>query len=319
MPTTDRSVRSSGAAGRSILIAGPTASGKSALALALAERLGGTVINADSMQVYRELSILTARPTGAETSRAPHRLYGHVAAREAYSAGRFVREAGAAIAEAHQQGRVAIVVGGTGLYLKALTEGLSPIPPIPEPVRGYWRERAQALGADDLYRELCSRDPTMARRLASGDVQRITRALEVLEATGRSLAAWQAIPAAPAPGVERARRLVVHCERGELSRRIDERFQRMMAAGALDEVRALLALALPPALPAMRALGVAPLARHLTGQIGLEEAVARGQAESRQYAKRQFTWLRRNMITWNAIDAQEIERTTAAILSFIDF
>lgn len=302
-----------------VLIAGPTASGKSALALALAERLNGVVINADSMQVYRELAVLTARPTPAEEARAPHLLYGHVPAHEAYSAGRFVREAGQAIADVRRRGQVPIIVGGTGLYFKALTEGLAAIPPVPAAIRAHWRARAAEIGAARLHEELAARDPAMANRLAPTDLQRITRALEVWEATSRSLADWQAMAATPTPGLERALRLVVEVDRGELYRRCNERFAAMVEAGAREEVRALLALGLDPGLPAMRALGVRPLAAAIRGEIGLEAAVAGGAGETRQYAKRQLTWLRRNMIAWNIVPSQEIERMLATILPFIDF
>ncbi|MEW5964878.1 MAG: tRNA (adenosine(37)-N6)-dimethylallyltransferase MiaA [Pseudomonadota bacterium] len=302
-----------------ILIAGPTASGKSALALALAERLGGEVINADSMQVYRELEILTARPSAADRRRAPHRLYGHVPAAQAYSAGRFVAEAGAAIGTAHAAGRVAIVVGGTGLYLRALTEGLAPIPAVPEEIRARWRGQAAVEGAAALHAMLADRDPAMAARLRPSDAQRVTRALEVLEATGRSLAEWQAQPGTPLDGIDRAVRLVVEVERRELYRRCDARLAAMISAGALEEVRALTALGLPADLPALRAVGVAPLARHLAGEVGLQEAVRLAATETRQYAKRQLTWLRRNMITWNTIFSHEMEQTERDALSFIDY
>jgi tRNA dimethylallyltransferase len=304
---------------RTILIAGPTASGKSALALALAERLGGEVINADAMQVYRELEILTARPSAADERRVPHRLYGHVPAAQAYSAGRFVEEASAAIEAAHAAGRVAIVVGGTGLYLRALTEGLAPVPAIPDEIRGRWRERAAAAGAAALHAMLADRDPAMAARLRPTDTQRVTRALEVLEATGRSLAEWQAQPGAPLDSITSAVRLVVEIERAVLYRRCDARLASMIAAGAPEEVRALIALGLPPDLPALRAVGVAPLARHLAGEIGLEEAAQRAATETRQYAKRQLTWLKRNMIAWNSVLATETERMLRVSLSFIDY
>lgn len=305
---------------RTLLIAGPTASGKSALALALAERLDGEVVNADSMQVYRELRVLTARPSAADERRVPHRLYGHVPAAEAYSAGRFVSEARSAIEAAHAAGRVAIVVGGTGLYFRALTEGLAPIPPIPDAVRGRWRARAAREGGHVLHALLMARDPAMAGRLAASDTQRVTRALEVLEATGRSLAEWQAQPgAAPVVAAEGVIRLLVEVERAELYRRCEVRLRSMIAAGALAEVEALMALGLSRELPAMRALGVAPLARHVAGEIGLEAAEALAATETRQYAKRQLTWLRRNMIAWNVVSGTDSECMIRDALSFIDF
>lgn len=300
-----------------ILIAGPTASGKSALALVLAERLGGTVINADAMQVYRELNILTARPSEDDERRAPHLLYGHVPGAEAYSAARYAAEAREAIAEAQQAGRVPIVVGGTGLYFKALTDGLSPIPPIPAEIRTRWRARASEEGAAALHAILAERDPEMAARLRPTDPQRIVRALEVLEATGVSLARWQEKPGEPAVRVEEDRALVVSPEREALRRRCDARFDAMVEAGVVEEVRALMQLRLAPDLPVMRALGVNPLAGLIEGRLNLEEASEAAKAETRQYAKRQLTWLNRNMIAWRWIHAQETESLVAKIVDFI--
>ena len=300
-----------------ILIAGPTASGKSALALALAERLGGTVINADAMQVYRELRILTARPSEADERRAPHRLYGHVPGREAYSAARYAAEARDALAAAATAGSMPIVVGGTGLYFKALTEGLSPIPPIPEEIRTHWRARAADEGAGALHAILGERDPEMAARLKPTDPQRLVRALEVLEATGTSLARWQEQPGAPVVRVKEGRAVVVSPERDVLRRRCDARFDAMMEAGALDEVRALLQLGLSAELPVMRALGVGPLAALIAGRLDTAEAAEAAKAETRQYAKRQLTWLRRNMMSWTWINTQETERTVSRLVDFI--
>jgi tRNA dimethylallyltransferase len=300
-----------------ILIAGPTASGKSALALALAERLGGTVINADAMQVYRELRVLTARPDADDERRAPHRLYGHVPGAEAYSAARYAAEARAAIAAAEEAGSLPIVVGGTGLYFKALTEGLSPIPPIPDEIRARWRACAGEEGAAALHAILAERDPEMAARLRPTDPQRLVRALEVLEATGTSLARWQEEPGEPVVRVEDGRAVVVAPERDVLRQRIDARFDRMMAHGAVEEVRALLQLALSPELPVMRALGVGPLARLIAGEASPAEAAEAAKAETRQYAKRQLTWLRRNMNAWKWINAQEMESFVATLSDFI--
>jgi len=282
-----------------ILIAGPTASGKSGLALELAERRRGVVINADSMQVYAELAILTARPSPAETSRVPHRLYGHAPGAKGYSAARFTAEAALAIAEARRDGLLPIIVGGTGLYFKALLEGLSPVPPIPDEIRVRWRYRAEAEGAAALHRVLAGRDPEMAAKLKPTDPQRIVRALEVLEATGRSLAAWQREPGRAVLDEDACECLVLRPERAELYRRCDRRFDTMMAAGALDEVRALAALELDPALPIMRALGVRPLLRHVRGEIGFDEALTMAKAETRQYAKRQATWINGHMMSWS--------------------
>lgn len=283
---------------QAILIAGPTASGKSAAALLLATRLGGTVINADSMQVYRELAVLTARPEPDEMAMVPHRLYGTVPAAEAYSVGRWLEDAAASIAEANGQGRVPILVGGTGLYFKALLEGLSPVPDIPPETRMFWREQSESFGAEGLYRALQSRDPVMAARLRPSDPQRVVRALEVIEATGVSLAEWQETAGAPVLRSEAVLKLVVAPEREPLYAAIDARFDRMVEEGAVEEVRALVALHLDSGLPAMRAHGVRELAAYLAGAVTLEEAVTKAKTESRRYAKRQMTWLKRFMADW---------------------
>jgi tRNA dimethylallyltransferase len=302
---------------RPILIAGPTASGKSGLALTLAERLGGTVINADSMQVYRELRFLTARPTPEDEARAPHLLYGFVGGAETYSAGRYAADAARAIAEAQAAGRVPIVVGGTGLYFKALLEGLSPIPAADPEVRAFWRGEAARRPAAELHALLKERDPEMAARLMPTDPQRIVRALEVLESTGRSLADWQREPGRPVLAEAETLRLLLLPEREGQGVQIDARFDAMLAAGALDEVRALMDLGLSAGLPVMRALGVAPLAAHLRGEMAIDAAAATVKSETRKYAKRQLTWLRRNMITWRMVEAQYIERFIAQDLPFI--
>lgn len=303
---------------RAILIAGPTASGKSAVALALAERLGGVVINADSMQVYRDLGILTARPTPADEARAPHALYGFVSGAEAYSAGRYAGDAARALAEARASRRVPIFVGGTGLYFKVLLSGLSPVPAADPDVRSYWRAQAAARPAPELHALLGKRDPEMAARLMPSDRQRVVRALEVLESTGISLAHWQRTPGEPILREDETLRLLVAPDRAAHDDAIDRRFDLMMQAGALNEVRALLALGLSDELPIMRALGVRPLAAHLAGNLSLDEAVAAAKLETRQYAKRQMTWFRRNMIAWQKVCAKEMKRLEATGLSFID-
>jgi tRNA dimethylallyltransferase len=303
---------------RTILIAGPTASGKSKLALALAARVNGVIINADSMQVYRELRILTARPSAAEEARAPHALYGFVSGAEAYSAGRYVADAESAIAEARRGGRVPILVGGTGLYLKALLEGLSPIPAADPQVRAYWRAQAELRPAPELHALLAQRDPATAARLMATDKQRIVRALEVLETTGRSLADWQRQPGTPVLRADETVRLLVLPDRAAHRVAIETRLAAMLAGGALEEVRELLALGLDPQLPAMRALGARPLAAHLKGELSRENAAAATLGETRQYAKRQLTWLRRNMIAWRSIDPQQIKQFPHSILAFID-
>lgn len=303
---------------RTILIAGPTASGKSALAIALAERLGGVVINSDSMQVYRELRILTARPSEDDEARVPHRLYGHVAAAEAYSAGRFVAEAAAAIAAVHGAGLVPVVVGGTGLYFKALLEGLSPIPAVPDDIRAHWRQQEQDRGVGALWSALERDDPEMAARLSPNDSQRIVRALEVLHATRRSLAEWQRTPGVPVVRVDDSVRLVVMPDTETLNARIDARLDAMMSDGAMEEVARLLALGLDPALPAMRALGVRPLAAMLGGRVPRETAVEQTKLETRQFTKRQRTWLRGHMMSWNWLSAQQTATQAAESMAFID-
>ncbi|MBL8884565.1 MAG: tRNA (adenosine(37)-N6)-dimethylallyltransferase MiaA [Hyphomicrobium sp.] len=301
-----------------ILIAGATASGKSALAMRLARELGGVVINADSMQVYRELNILTARPSPADEAVCPHALYGHVGAHEAYSVGRYVTEAAKAIASARVQGLRPIITGGTGLYFKGLTEGLSPIPEVALDVRAHWRKQAEALGAQRLHELLLVRDPVMAEKLNPADPQRIVRALEVLDSSGKSLSYWQAQPGTPVVAEANAVRLLVRRDREDLHLRAGRRFDDMMAKGALEEVSALAALQLDPVSSVMRALGVAPLLAAVRGQMELAEAMTQAKAETRQYVKRQDTWFRKNMISWKPISTQQMESNNDALLAFID-
>jgi tRNA dimethylallyltransferase len=301
-----------------ILIAGPTASGKSGLALAIAERMGGVVINADSMQVYRELAILTARPPAVDLARAPHALYGFVSGAEAYSAGRYAVDAARAVAEARGQNRMPIIVGGTGLYFKALLEGLSPVPAADPEVRAYWRGQAAIRRAPELHTLLAKRDPEMAARLMPTDPQRIVRALEVLETTGRSLAAWQREPGTPVLAEGETVRLLVMPDRDLVGSRIEARFDAMLAEGAVEEVRKLLACGFSDELPIMRALGVAPLAAHVRGELQLDAAAVAAKLETRQYAKRQATWWRRNMRSWRSIEAQQIERIAGGDFALID-
>jgi tRNA dimethylallyltransferase len=286
------------------LIAGPTASGKSAVALALAEACGGMVINADSMQVYRDLKIITARPGLAEEARAPHLLYGHVDAAENYSVGRFLVEAAAVLQAAQRQGRLAIFVGGSGLYFKALTHGLAAIPPIPAPLRAAMRARLAAQGSAALHAELARRDPASAARIGPADRVRVVRALEVLEATGRGIADWQG-DGVPSPLAGwRLEKIFLAPERETLYMRIDTRFDAMLAAGALDEVRVLAARGLDPLLPAMKAHGVPWLIRHLSGEITLDAAAEVAKRDTRHYAKRQFTWFRHQLADWPHVETQ---------------
>jgi tRNA dimethylallyltransferase len=278
-----------------VLIAGPTASGKSALALELAAATGGVVINADSMQIYRDLRVITARPTPAEEARVPHRLYGDVDAAINFSAGAWVTAAAAILEDARAQNRRPIFAGGSGLYFKALMRGLSAVPPIPGEIREGVRARLERDGVEALHTELAQRDPVSAGRLKPRDRTRIARALEVIEATGRSLTDWHrdgVLPLLP-PGSFSA--LFLEPEREELYARIDARFDAMLAAGALEEVAALAARQLDPLLPAMKAHGVPALIRHLRGEITLDEAAAIGRADTRHYAKRQFTWFRHQL------------------------
>jgi tRNA dimethylallyltransferase len=276
------------------------------------------VINADSMQVYRELRILTARPDANDEARVPHALYGFVPGRERYSAGRFAVDAVRALEEARGKGLRPIVVGGTGLYFKTLIEGLSPMPEIDEPVRARWREAAAGAGSGEMHRILSGRDPEMAGRLAPGDTQRIVRALEVIDQTGLSLAAWQRLPREPVLSEAETIRVVVVPERTDLVARIDARFDTMMKQGALDEVGKLAALKLDPSLPIMSALGVRPLLRHVAGEIDIAEATRLAKAETRQYAKRQLTWVRGNMLSWAIASAKEMESSEAEIVALID-
>jgi tRNA dimethylallyltransferase len=281
--------------GKAVLIAGPTASGKSALALELAQKTGGVVINTDSMQVYRDLRILTARPTVAEEAQAPHRLYGHVDAAMNFSAGAWVSDAAKALAEARAENRLPIFVGGSGLYFKALTRGLSAVPPIAAEVREGVRARLERDGVEALHAELAQKDPASAERLKPRDRARIARALEVVEATGRSLTDWHREGLPPLLPSGEFSALFLTPERDELYARIDGRFDAMLGVGALEEVAALAARKLDPLLPAMKAHGVPALIRHLKGEITRQEAAEIGRADTRHYAKRQFTWFRHQL------------------------
>ena len=298
--------QTAGGSQQAVLIAGPTASGKSALALQLAAKLGGVIINADSMQVYRDLRVITARPTLQEEAEQPHKLYGHVDATENYSVGRWLRDAQTALDEAKAAGRVPIIVGGTGLYFMALTRGLAAVPPIPADIRAAVRGRLISEGVAPLYAELSERDPPSAHRLMPGDRSRITRALEVVLATGRSLSDWhrEGMPTLLDPA--RAVRFFLEVDREELGRRIDARFDAMLAEGAVAEVEQLAARSLNPMLPAMKAHGVPWLIRHLRGEIGLDEAAEGGKRDTKRYTKRQATWFRNQMPDWPWLGPAEI-------------
>ncbi len=299
-----------------ILIAGPTASGKSALAINLARRLGGTVVNADSMQVYRDLRVLSARPDAAEEAAAPHLLFGHVDGAVNYSVGRWLADAAATLAKLRGQGSLPIFTGGTGMYFKGLLRGLSDIPPVPEEVRARVRAGAQGLEPAALHARLMACDPPTAALLRPSDPQRILRALEVFEATGRGLSSFQG---ARTPGLldpADCLCLFLAPERAALYARIDARFDLMMAAGALEEVRALAARGLDPALPVMRAHGVPGLVACLRGEASLAAAIQKGKTDTRHYSKRQFTFIRHQLpeFTWAA--PQEAEQAVDAMLDF---
>ncbi|WBO24629.1 tRNA (adenosine(37)-N6)-dimethylallyltransferase MiaA [Sphingomonas abietis] len=270
------------------LIAGPTASGKSALALALAERIGGTIVNADASQVYADLRILSARPSAAEEARAPHRLFGHVDAAIAHNAAAWASEAKAAIAEIHAAGGTPILVGGTGLYIRTLLDGIAPVPEIAPAVRA----EVRALATADAYAALVREDRTAAERLRPSDTTRVARALEVIRSTGRPLAEWQQEKAGGIAAHVRLSPLLLVPDSLWLAARIDARFLAMLEQGGIAEADALLARGLDPMLPAMRAIGVPDIAAWRAGEGDRDAMVARAQAASRQYAKRQRTWFR---------------------------
>lgn len=291
-----------------VLIAGPTASGKSALALRVARELGGTVVNADSMQVYSVLNLLTARPGPDELAAIPHLLYGHVHPSQPYSTGQWLRDVARLVDTGALAGRRPIFTGGTGLYFKALVEGLSRMPDIPAEIRQRWRAALSAEGAQELHRQLRSKDAEAAQRIRPGDGQRIVRALEVLEASGRSITAWQGKRDQPLVNRDSARLLVLDPDRGQLADRIRSRFERMAEAGALDEVRELLSLGLAPSMPAMKAIGVRELGDAIAGRCSVADAVDRAATATRQYAKRQSTWFRNQLGSeWQRIaDGNEV-------------
>ena len=287
---------------RPLLIAGPTASGKSDHALAEAAK-GGVIINADASQVYDGWRILTARPSAGEEAQAPHRLYGHVPPATRYSVGAWLRDLAPVLEDVAAQGLRPIIVGGTGLYFKALTEGLAEIPEPPEAIRAAVDARLKAEGLEALVADLAARDPATAEIADLQNPMRVTRALEVLEATGKGLAAWRA--ETPPPLIADAEKVLIAPERETLYARCDLRFDRMIEAGALAEARAIAALNLDPSLPAMRAVGAPELLAHLRGEITLDEATAAARQATRNYAKRQMTWMRNQMKDWPRIDPFE--------------
>lgn len=304
------------AAAHAVVFAGPTASGKSAAALAAARALNGVVINADSMQVYRELAIVTARPDAAALAAAPHRLYGVIPARESCSAARWRALALAEIAAALAAGKVPILAGGTGLYIEALAKGLAPVPAIPEAVRAEGRALIAREGAAALHARLAMLDSASAATLRPSDRQRVLRAWEVIVATGKPLGEWQraAVGGAPAP---RLVTFVFLPPREVLYAACDRRFAAMIEAGAITEVEALLALGLDPDLPAMKAVGVREIAAHLRGEIDRARMIALGQRATRRYAKRQYTWFRHRLLEAQVFGEQYSKRLDRVIFTKI--
>lgn len=299
---------------RPILVSGPTASGKSHLALALAARVRGLVINADALQVYRDWRILTARPDPADLAAAPHALFGHVdVAAPDYSVGRWMRELENALAAAQAAGHRPIIVGGTGLYFAALTQGLAEIPPIPTAFRAEVAAQVAAHGVDWAAARLDRLDSETAAMIDRRNPRRLSRALEVIEATGKGLAAWRRETPPPLAALDATTALRIAPDRIELRRRIGLRFEQMVGAGALEEARAVAARGLPPDLPGRQALGAAELIAHLAGEISLEDAVRRAIVATAQYAKRQDTWARNRMAAWRALSLEEVDRLVDAL------
>jgi tRNA dimethylallyltransferase len=303
-----------------VIIAGPTASGKSALALEVAAARGGTIINADSQQIYRDLTILSARPDEAATGRAPHRLYGFLDAAERGSVALWRERAWAEIEAAQAAGRLPFLVGGTGLYLRAMQRGLAPVPAIPAAIRADAAELYDRLGGVVFRERLAALDPAAARRLPPGDRQRLLRAWEVVRATGRPLGDWQrqSAKSAPGPASLRFATVLIMPPREVLYAACDRRFDAMIAAGALDEAAALMARGLPADLPAMKAVGLPELLRHLRGEIPLDEAVAAAQRATRRYAKRQMTWFRHQIVADLVFDQQVSASMSRQANDFID-
>lgn len=296
-----------------ILIAGTTASGKSRAALALAQRVGGVIVNTDSMQVYREPRILTARPTDADMTLVPHLLYGHVPAREAYSTGRFQSDAGHALAEVRKTRRIPIFVGGTGLYFTALTEGLSEMPMVPSGVREAVRAHLEEIGNEAFHAALTLRDPELAAQLNPGDSQRMLRAFEVFEASGKPLSFWQKNAGKPVLAGLRLAKFVLEVPRPLLRERIEARFRAMFATGAMEEALALENL--DPELPAAKIIGRRELLALHDGAMVEEQAIERAVIATRQYAKRQDTWFRNQLSGWTRIDAADDRKIITEMLS----
>lgn len=301
---------------RILIISGPTASGKSGLALALAQRYDGIVINADALQVYRELRILTARPAAADEQKAPHALYGHRSITETYSVADWLDDLRPVLETAWANGQLPIVTGGTGFYLQALLHGISPVPDVPDTVRQDVTARYDALGHDAYRAALRAVDPLSAERIKPFDRQRLIRATEVFAATGRPLSAWQSLPRVALFPALRSHSVLLEPPRDALYARIDARFVQMVETGALDEARLIESMRLPAHLPGLKALGLSGLRAHLRGETNLPEAIIAGQTASRQYAKRQMTWLRTQWRETDAHGVQRLDRPDAAAVRF---
>ena len=302
---------------QSVLIAGPTASGKSRLALELAKACGGVVVNADSMQVYAGLGILSAQPTAAERAAAEHRLYGHVGPEADYNVGAWARDAAEVLADLGRSGRMAIVCGGTGLYFRALLGGIDDMPDIPPAIRAAWRQRLVDDGPQALHDELLRRDPEAAGRLRPGDSQRVLRALEIVEASGGPLSQLQRGHGQPLVDPARSLKILLTPPRPLLRENIARRFDMMLAEGAVEEARSFAAIPGALAGTAGKAIGVAELVRHLAGELTLNEARDRAVIRSRQYAKRQDTWFRHQFdaqwLRLEAVSPEDLRDFTAGV------
>lgn len=298
-----------------ILIHGPTASGKTALAIAMAQRLGGEIVNADSMQVYADLATLTARPSADELNAAPHHLFGHVDAASHYSTGHWLKEIAPVIEDVRARGKVPIIAGGTGLYLLALTQGLAEIPPIPEEIRAEARALAKSEGGEGLKVRLAKVDPASAANLKTGDKQRLGRAYEVWLATGEPFSSFQDKRSQPILGAGEWLGIALTPPRSKLYAKIDRRFNAMLVEGAMDEARALVARNLDPGLPVMKAHGMPWLAAYIRGEIKSETAAMHASRDTRRYAKRQFTWIGRQFPFWPRIPSEELEKRAKVIFA----
>lgn len=298
-----------------ILIHGPTASGKTALSVALAKKLDGEVINADSMQVYGDLRVISARPTESEMEGVPHHLFGHVPASVRYSTGKWLDAATPVIGDVQRRGKVPIIIGGTGLYHLCLIEGLSQIPPVPDEIRAEVSAITKSGGVEALRLKLEEVDPETAARFGKGDRQRLARALEVWLATGSSIASFQGQKTRPVLGPNEWLGIALTPVRAKLYSRIDKRFEGMLMEGAMEEARGLLAQNLPPELPAMKAHGIPWLLDYLRGEISAQMAAENAKRDTRRYAKRQFTWIGRQFPFWPRIPSMSLDDRMRVILA----